>query len=78
MTRKRRILIAAIAAVGILFMWLLAKPPESPEFFDYLVRRPAACKAARAIFTLAGRQKEFDQKIFWSKLRRADKQQREW
>ena len=74
---RRRILIAATASIGILFIGLLARP-QSPGFFDYLSRHPAACHAARVISTLGGRQKEFDEKIIWSKLRRIAEQQREW
>ena len=63
MTRKRRILLTALAAIVILFAWSLSRSVDSPNLYAYLLRHPSAINPARHAFTLVGKRGAFDRQM---------------
>lgn len=63
LTRKRRILIAALAVVGILFVVALRSSDGERAMFAYLERHPDANRVVRPVFQLVGREDDFDNRI---------------
>ncbi len=58
--RKRRILIAAVAVVGVLFVWSLSGRARGSLFLDFLQDHPCMAGAVRTAFLVVGRDREFD------------------
>jgi hypothetical protein len=63
MTRKRRLLLAALVAIGILFTWSLSQSVDSPNLYACLLRHPSAITPARHAFTLVGKRRAFDRQL---------------
>jgi hypothetical protein len=65
LTRKRRILIAALVVVGILVcVWASVR---GGGFFAYLAQNDRACSFVHRLFKLAGQEHEFDEQIYQAK-----------
>ena len=62
-TRKRRILLAALAVLGVLVAWSLSRSVDSPNLYAYLLRHPSTITPARHAFTLVGKRRAFDQQL---------------
>jgi hypothetical protein len=54
MTRKRRILIAAVAVVGVLLLWGLKPGKDKSPIVYFLARHPYAFEAAHRVVVLLG------------------------
>ena len=67
--RKQRILIAAVAVVGILFVCGAKWAGNSQEFFDFLAKHPTASSVARPVFTLVGMEDDFNRQLGEAQLR---------
>lgn len=65
---RRRILIAAIAVVGMLVVWWLSLA-KSDGFFDYLATHSTAHDFAREVSTYLGTQDAFDDRVYQAQLR---------
>ena len=69
LTRKRRILIAALAVVGILFVLAANTSRDSDALYLFLVDHPRAYDMARPVFTIIGQQDEFDRRFLDAQLK---------
>jgi hypothetical protein len=63
MTRKRRILIAAVAAVGIFVIWAPTPSGDGRAFFAWLSKHPRLCRIARVASTAVGKEDEVNNRI---------------
>jgi hypothetical protein len=62
-SRRRRIAIAMLIVIGASVGWMLARPAPDDAFFAFLERHPSAQRATRAVFALAGKEPDFDNRI---------------
>lgn len=70
-TRKRRILIAALAVVGILFVGGLRRAGDGPDFYRFLARHPYAVTMARLVFKLTGEPDQFEWNLAMAEVEEA-------
>ena len=62
-TRKHRILIAAVTVVGILCVVALRSSDGERAIFAYLERHGNARRVVRPVFQLIGREGDFDNRV---------------
>jgi hypothetical protein len=64
-TRRRRILIAALAVVGILFVYSPSGPTRDNVFRSFLLDNPSIASVVRMSFEIVGRESEFQDWLFF-------------